>query len=156
VVRAQCDLLETRCRRVEDLVVALLDRSRLRLDGLTVRLSDRPLRETVQRHGTALDREEQRLLAATAKRLEAAHQRVERCWSLCESLGPTKVLERGYALVRALPRGPVVMTAAAAAKQPGLLLSFADGDVTVSTAAPGARRRRPGEPAEAASQPSLL
>ena len=82
--------------------------------------------------------------ALVARRLAEARERTATLWRMAEQLSPTRVLQRGYALVRD-EAGRPVMSAAAASARPALELQFADGRVPVGPpgAAPHAAPTRP-------------
>ncbi len=68
-------------------------------------------------------------------RIAGVAARLEQSGRMLESLGPAQVLARGYAIVTGAD-GHVVVSAAAAAKQPRLTIRFGDGETPVFTHAP--------------------
>ena len=105
--------------------------------------------------GPPLDGLGRSLRGGVDRRLAEASARLEREGKLLESLGPHRVLERGYAIVRNLPDRKLAPTAAAAGGARELELEFADGRLVVTPQ--GARRGRGrGERDAGTAQETLL
>src|SRR5262245_18951221 len=137
----------------------LVERRRERLDGLKVRLTTalKTYRDSrlvsIARHRERLHAFGERARLAIENLLDNRDLRIERAGQLLTALSYRGVLERGFALVRALDGSPLRRAAAVQAGQ-GLDIEFADG--RVRAAAEGApalspvapprlrRRRRPG------------
>jgi exodeoxyribonuclease VII large subunit len=89
-----------------------------------------------------------RLGLAGRRALVVAQERVFRAASSLDDLSPLAVLRRGYSLVRRVPDGAIVRSAAALAPGDEIQISFAEGAARARILAPAARRRAPkgGEP----------
>jgi exodeoxyribonuclease VII large subunit len=73
----------------------------------------------------------QRLVAAARRAVEERRRRLEALGQLADSLAPERVLERGYAIVRAAGMGPILPSRVAALAHHELDLQFADGTLSV-------------------------
>jgi exodeoxyribonuclease VII large subunit len=144
VLRGRSDRLAQRHARLGELVADRLRRARVELDRASRRLLADPIRGRIELAAPLLAREAARLEAAAGRRLEDAGLRLDQQAKLLESLGPDRVLERGYAIVSARPSGKVLASAAAAAGERDLDLRFHDGGIAVSRA--GGRGRAKAEP----------
>ncbi|MBL8836893.1 MAG: exodeoxyribonuclease VII large subunit [Alphaproteobacteria bacterium] len=140
-----------------------LARAREAAAGLAARLA---ATAQAQRHGVARGRERgaeliARLQAAAARSVVERRQRLAAVAGLLESVAPTKVLERGYVLVRDAA-GHVLTGAGAAQAAVHLALQFHDGTVgatvTGAAAPPPSTPATPKRPAkrDGTSQGSLL
>ena len=157
IVRSQCELLEARLRRLDELLADHLQRRAHRVDVLNERLAVDRLQTILLNGRQALKREQPRLRAAAQRTIDRAESRLANAWSLTESMSPARVLDRGYALVRAGGDGHVITRSTEAQRHATLKLVFADGELGVLNPGPNARRRRAGaEAPDAASQPSLI
>ena len=119
---------------------ALLGPQRQRVDDLAGRLA-RALERRVTLARGGLDRSGAVLRPALLeRRVDAARARMETASRLVETLGPHRVLERGYARVEARSDGATLASAAAARGAGALRLHFADGavDAKVERTAPRA------------------
>ncbi len=136
-------------------LLAAVSTSRARLAGTAGRLLPRLLSARIERGGERLARPAARLAPAAARARGEAAERLASLSRLLESLGYTRTLARGYAVVR----GPEGVETRAAGIAPGtaLEIEFADGRVeaTAGGAPRGPRRRKPA-PAESPSQGSLF
>ena len=131
---------------------ALLEPQRQRVDDLAGRLG-RTLERRVTLARGGLDRAGAVLRPALLdRRVDAARARMEAAARLVESLGPHRVLERGYARVEARGDGATLASAAAARTAGALRLHFADGSVDAKVERAGGRAYVAGTP----NQPTLL
>ncbi len=107
---------------------ASLERRQLRLDDLANRLAA-ALRHGAQDSRSRLAAAQARLAAASpARRVETESHRLLALWKRLESVSPSSVLRRGFALVRDESGRPVARAAGLAPGQ-GLVTEFADGRV---------------------------
>jgi exodeoxyribonuclease VII large subunit len=148
VLAAQQELLLSRSRRIEELLKDRLRGCGETVRNLAARLSLEPIRAGVVHGARELAREQARLDAAQTRRLADAGDRLSAVSSLLESLGPGRVLERGYAIVRSQADGSVLSSAAVAGRQELWRVVFADGEVTAGPVTAPSKRRRPGQTAE--------
>ena len=131
---------------------ALLEPQRQRVDDLAGRLG-RALERRVTLARGGLDRAGAVLRPALLdRRVDAARARMEAAARLVESLGPHRVLERGYARVEARGDGATLASAGAARTAGALRLHFADGSVDAKVERAGGRAYVAGTP----NQPTLL
>lgn len=144
IVRGRKDILALRAARLHELIRDRLARADERAAGMARRLEPSHLAAVALRGRERLDRLAPRADLATARLLERRAETLVRTAALLDSLGPRKVLERGYAIVR--KDGRVLPTAAAAAAAASFVLTFADGDLAAhaGTAPAPSRRPRPG------------
>jgi exodeoxyribonuclease VII large subunit len=121
----------------------------------TARLNPSRYLADMSRQRTDVTNLADRALRAATRAAQDAATRLENLWARLESVSPTRVLERGYAMVWDASGAPVtsVMGAPAGA---GLRLEFADGSagVLVSGAAP--KPPRPAPKKDPGSQGTLL
>ncbi len=90
----------------------------------------------------------QRLADAARRVVEARRQRLEALAQLADSLAPARVLERGYAIVRAAGMGQILPRRAAALAHHELDLQFADGTLAVRREERRPRGRSVGQAAQ--------
>jgi exodeoxyribonuclease VII large subunit len=108
-----------------------LERSSLRLSGLGKLVIEREA-QTLARNRQTLDQRHERLRQAMIGLIGKRQDRVEGRFALLASLGPHAVLKRGYVLVRNRD-GAVLRLKTEAEQEAGLVLTFADGDLAVTT-----------------------
>jgi exodeoxyribonuclease VII large subunit len=156
LVREQSLRLEHRLSRLGDLVRDRMGTSVRGLAMASARLDGAPLPQRLGGAAERLAALSGRLAAATSRRLADATAAAARMGQLADTLGPHRVLARGYAIVRARDSGTLLPSRAAALGHRALELQFVDGILPVLRAdAPArARARAEGEPAPA--QESLL
>jgi exodeoxyribonuclease VII large subunit len=144
-------LLETAMQRLDDRSERLdqaprrwIGEKRVRLDAVASRLSDRPIRRALElgdrrvaELGTMLARVAQQRPVRAAERLEALARRLE-------SVSYRRVLERGYAVVRASDGTPLSGVQAVAPGQ-ALSLEFHDGVVAAHAEGEGGKPRKRGK-----------
>lgn len=157
VVRMQRGHLAARGARLDELAADALRGAGRALDHAARRLHIEQLAHRAAEARRALARTAPRLERCLTHQLQARRQAFERLDGLCHSLGPERVLERGYAFVRD-EQGRLVTTAQAAQQQPALHITFKDGTVATQTGSGQPRasgRARPRKPA-APEQKQLL
>jgi exodeoxyribonuclease VII large subunit len=118
-----------------ELLTTRITAGQQRLDGLAARLAPalaRPLAVDAQKLARAEAGLRPFLLATQYQRAGA---RLGEAARMLDSLGPSQVLARGYAIVRRSD-GHVVATSAAAAAEERLTIRFADGETPVFTKPP--------------------
>jgi exodeoxyribonuclease VII large subunit len=128
-------LLEVASQRLDDLAEHLrrslqvgLERQNTKLAKIAARVRPAPLRQQVARGRQDLARAARSLAVAYGRRREALAQQLAAVGGLLESLSYARVLERGYAVVRAA-EGGIVASSAAATPGLGLDIEFKDGHV---------------------------
>jgi exodeoxyribonuclease VII large subunit len=134
--------LAQEARRLGDLV-----RDRLRASGRDLatacaRLLAVPRDERLRLARQRLETDAARLEHAAGRRLEDAATGLGRLARLLDSLSPTQVLDRGYAIVRATS-GAILPTLAAALPHRDLVVHFADGRLPVRQTGGAAGGRAP-------------
>jgi exodeoxyribonuclease VII large subunit len=156
LVREQSLRLEHRLNRLADIVGDRLAGAGRSLTVASARLDGAPLPQRLAGADERVSTAAVRLAVAMTRRLTDATAAAARLGQLVDTLGPSQVLARGYAIVRAQASGRVLATRAAAIEHRALELQFVDGALTVLRAEPmGRGRPRPeGQPAPA--QESLL
>jgi exodeoxyribonuclease VII large subunit len=145
VLSAQCEMLERCFARVTELCRDRLVRAEHEARSIGSRLSSAPIAAAIANGNRALHRDTGRLEGAVTRQLGECSARLARTRGLLDSLGPHKVLERGYAIVRAPSSGEVLTTAARASLQSTMVVTFRDGDLQVANPANRSARRRSGE-----------
>jgi exodeoxyribonuclease VII large subunit len=153
LVREQGLRLEHRLLRLRDLSCDRVSGALRALMAAAARLEGAPLPLRLGQAGERLEATADRLSAATARRMADAEAKAARLGQLVETLGPSQVLARGYAIVRVQASGRILPTLAEAAEHQALELQFADGRLPVLRAEPGRRGRHR---AQAPAQESLL
>ena len=153
IVAQKTQDLDTLDHRLGEAPKRLLAAKGESLAALAGRLSIERLSTDLRRHGGDLQKIGERAGRALLRASQDAGARLEHLFARLESVSPTRVLERGYALVR--DAGGVPVTAAAGVA-PGASLSvqFADGKVGVQ--AEGVKAPRPTAKDDQAKQGSLL
>lgn len=108
------------------------------MDALRARLSSLDLRTKLARYGARLDAKSRALTEITVRSLGTVRHRLDLLNSRLESLNPTSILARGYALVYAADGG-LVRDARPLDKGDSVSIRFARGgvDAVVSRVIPG-------------------
>ncbi len=156
LVREQGLRLEHRLLRLRDLSCDRLSGATRALTAAAARLEGVPLALRLDQARQRLEASTGRLAMATARRLADAAAAAARQGQLIETLGPSQVLSRGYAIVRAQATGRVLPSCAEAAEHQALELQFADGRLRVLRAEPARRARHRPEGRSEPTQESLL
>ncbi len=145
--------LEARVQRLPR-AEALLSPYAQRLDDLGERLR-RGLGERIVFSRGALQRDSARLSAPLlVARLDRARDRLDAVVRLATSLDPLRVLQRGYAQIIGAD-GRTLVSRAAAAGEPGLVIRFRDGELAVAPAQ-AATPRSPPKPRPASPEQGKL
>ncbi|SNB61021.1 Exodeoxyribonuclease VII large subunit [Arboricoccus pini] len=130
VVRVQRLQLLGRGARLDEVAADMIRRSTEALSAISGRLAIETLTGRLETGLSTLARMSPRLDQATRGRLRAYGERVEALSALCHSLGPQRVLERGYVLVRD-ETGSLVTTADDAKSKAHLSIVFRDAALNV-------------------------
>ncbi|HMR29582.1 MAG TPA: exodeoxyribonuclease VII large subunit [Geminicoccaceae bacterium] len=148
--------LDHRLQRLRDLSCDRLSGATRALVAAATRLEGAPLPLRLREAGQRLEAASGRLSVAAARRIADAEAAAARLGQLVDSLGPMRVLARGYAIVRAQASGRVLPSRAEAAEHQAMELQFADGRLPVLRAEPGRRARQRQDAPPPPAQESLL
>ena len=148
--------LDHRLLRLRDLSCDRVSGASRALIAAAARLEGAPLPLRLREAGERLQAATGRLSLAAARRLADAEAAAGRLGQLVDTLGPTRVLARGYAIVRAQATGRVLPSCAEAAEHQALDLQFVDGRLPVLRAEPPRRPRQRHETPAPSAQESLL
>ncbi len=131
LVQLQRERLETRHARLAELLGDRLRRSGADLAGQAARLVPELIGGRLDQLRPRLDREQAALAHGMGATLDRLAQGLAAQASQLEALSHARVLERGYAIVRARASGHVVPRLAALGAEADLDILFADGELPV-------------------------
>ncbi|MFO1036561.1 MAG: exodeoxyribonuclease VII large subunit [Geminicoccaceae bacterium] len=131
LVKAAGERVDLRLARIDELARDRLREAKGLLATVGGRLRSATLQAKITQLGPPLAREAVALDRAMAAVQEKAAQRLSACARHLDALSHTRVLERGYAIVRAGTGGPVVPRRAALGAEADLTIVFVDGETPV-------------------------
>lgn len=134
LVRLQGERLEVRAARLEELVRDRIRHAESGLECQTDRLVPALITSRVELLRPRLSREAQALGTAIATVLRGKGELLEASARQLEALSHTRVLERGYAIVKSRTDGHVLPRLAAVGAESELTVVFADGELAVRRA----------------------
>jgi len=122
-------LLDDRSERLTAAGIAIIEQRSQKLAVIIAKLQPQNVAQALERHGTALTDYAGRMMRLIARTLADRQQKLDGLFQLMESLSPTRVLERGFVLVKDA-QGTLITRVAAMGSAPHTLI-FHDGERTV-------------------------